>query len=96
MNKEYPIRVVTKITGLSADQIRKWEERYSILNITRSSKGSRRFTDKDLELLQLMLEAKRLGFSLQEIGELKLDELRVMLNDFKETYQKSLILKLNS
>ena len=88
MNKEYPIRVVTKITGLSADQIRKWEERYSILNITRSSKGSRRFTDKDLELLQLMLEAKRLGFSLQEIGELKLDELRVMLNDFQGNLSK--------
>ncbi|MFL2641395.1 MAG: MerR family transcriptional regulator [Thermodesulfobacteriota bacterium] len=88
MNKEYPIRVVTKITGLSADQIRKWEERYSILNITRSSKGSRRFTDKDLELLQLMLEAKRLGFSLQEIGELNLGELRVMLNDFQGNLSK--------
>jgi len=83
MNKDYPIRVVTKITGLTADQIRKWEERYSILNITRSSKGSRRFTDKDLELLQLMLEAKRLGFSLQEIGELTLEQLRSMVNDFQ-------------
>lgn len=82
-NKDYPIRVVTKITGLTADQIRKWEERYSILNITRSSKGSRRFTDKDLELLQLMLEAKRIGFSLQEIGELTILELRNIVNNFK-------------
>ena len=41
MNKEYPIRVVTKITGLSADQIRKWEERYSILNITRSMSATK-------------------------------------------------------
>ena len=82
-NKDYPIRVVTKITGLTADQIRKWEERYSILNITRSSKGSRRFTDKDLELLQLMLEAKRIGFSLQEIGELSLLQLRNIVNNFQ-------------
>ena len=29
--KEYPIRVVSKITGLTSDQIRKWEERYPIL-----------------------------------------------------------------
>jgi len=81
-NKEYPIRVVTKITGLSADQIRKWEERYSILNINRSVKGSRRFNDKDLELLQLMVQAKNMGFSLQEIGELKLKDLRSMVASF--------------
>ena len=84
-NKEYPIRVVTKITGLTADQIRKWEERYSILNINRSKKGSRRFTDKDLELLQLMVQAKNLGFSLHEIGELNLKELRLMVDNFEGT-----------
>lgn len=83
--KEYPIRVVTKITGLSADQIRKWEERYSILKINRSSKGSRRFTDRDLELLQLMVEAKNMGFSLQEIGELDLVNLKSMVNNFQQT-----------
>ena len=54
------LSAVLKITGLTADQIRKWEERYSILNITRSSKGSRRFTDKDLELLQIKFSLKRL------------------------------------
>ena len=86
-SKDYPIRVVTKITGLTADQIRKWEERYSILNINRSSKGSRRFTDKDLELLQLMLEAKRIGFSLQEIGELDLPTLRGIVDNFQGTSQ---------
>ena len=45
--KEYPIRIVSKITGLTSDQIRKWEERYPILKISRSERGSRRFTDKD-------------------------------------------------
>ena len=49
--KEYPIRIVSKITGLTSDQIRKWEERYPILKISRSERGSRRFTDKDLEVL---------------------------------------------
>ena len=48
--KEYPIRIVSKITGLTSDQIRKWEERYPILKISRSERGSRRFTDKDLEI----------------------------------------------
>jgi len=79
----YPIRVVSKITGLTPDQIRKWEERYSILNINRSSRGSRRFTDKDLELLQLMLQAKKIGYSLQEIGELNVTGLREIVNNFQ-------------
>lgn len=86
--KNYPIRVVTKITGLTADQIRKWEERYSILNINRSGKGSRRFTDKDLELLQLMVQAKNMGFSLQEIGELQLQDLKEMVNSFEGSSSK--------
>ena len=81
MSHSYPMRVVSKITGLSADQIRKWEERYPILKINRSSKGSRRFTDKDLEILQLMNEAKAIGFTLQEIGTLNLSELRNLVSE---------------
>ena len=83
--KEYPIRIVSKITGLTSDQIRKWEERYQILKISRSERGSRRFTDKDLEILQLMLEAKRIGFTLQEIGSYKVEELRNLVNELEST-----------
>tara|TARA_Y100001970_G_C14007614_1_gene736683 strand:+ start:39 stop:983 length:945 start_codon:yes stop_codon:yes gene_type:complete len=83
--KEYPIRIVSKITGLTSDQIRKWEERYPILKISRSERGSRRFTDKDLEILQLMLEAKRIGFTLQEIGNYKVEDLRSLVNELEST-----------
>ena len=79
--KEYPIRVVSKITGLTSDQIRKWEERYPILKISRSDRGSRRFNDRDLEVLQLMVEAKKIGFTLQEIGNYNVVDLKKLLND---------------
>ena len=88
MIKEYPMRVVSKITGLSADQIRKWEERYPILKINRSRKGSRRFTDRDLEILQLMNEAKSIGFTLQEIGTLKLLDLRNLVGEIRSGEKK--------
>ena len=88
MIKEYPMRVVSKITGLSADQIRKWEERYPILKINRSRKGSRRFTDRDLEILQLMNEAKSIGFTLQEIGTLKLIDLRNLVGEIRSGEKK--------
>ena len=65
--KEYPIRVVSKITGLTSDQIRKWEERYPILKISRSDRGSRRFNDRDLEVLQLMVEAKKLALLFKKL-----------------------------
>ena len=86
--KEYPIRVVSKITGLTSDQIRKWEERYPILKISRSDRGSRRFNDRDLEVLQLMVEAKKIGFTLQEIAS----ELNVSVSTVKRYNSRGLIL----
>ena len=40
----YSMRVVTRLTGLSADTIRKWEQRYGAVHPRRSQGNTRKFT----------------------------------------------------
>ena len=57
-------------SGLSADAIRFYESQQLLPPTRRSAAGYRQFGDDDLRRLNFIRRAKRLGFSLPEIGEL--------------------------
>ena len=57
-------------SGLSADAIRFYESQQLLPAARRSAAGYRQFGDDDLRRLNFIRRAKRLGFTLPEIGEL--------------------------
>jgi len=53
----YPIRTVSKITGVSEGTLRAWEVRYGIITPARTPGGHRIFSDNDIDRV---LEIKRM------------------------------------
>jgi methanogenic corrinoid protein MtbC1 len=66
------IAVVAKRTGIPADTLRKWEQRYGVLRPTRSAGGHRRYSDVDVgrvEWLKARLdEGYRIGEAAAMLG----------------------------
>ncbi len=71
----YPMRLVTRLTGLSADTIRAWERRHGAVTPSRSSGNTRRFTADEVRRLVLLREATEGGHSIRSIAPLGLSEL---------------------
>ena len=66
----YPLRVVIRRTGLSADVIRAWERRYGAVSPTRSEGGQRLYSEDDVVRLALLRKATSDGHSIGEIARL--------------------------
>lgn len=49
--QRYRIKSVAHITGLSTHALRKWEERYELIDPIRSANGYRTFSEEDIQLL---------------------------------------------
>lgn len=56
--------------GVSRKTIRLWEAKGLVQEAARTPAGYRLFTDTDLTRLQFIQQAKSLGFTLSEIGEI--------------------------
>lgn len=65
----YPIRAVSRLTGISADNIRAWERRYAAVSPQRT-KGGRLFSEADLARLRLLKQAVDNGHSIGRIATL--------------------------
>ena len=70
----YPMRVVTRMTGLSPERLRAWETRHRAVMPLRTDGGSRRYTETDVERLLLLRKATEAGHriggrALQEAGD---------------------------
>ena len=52
----YPIRAVSKLTGISVDTLRAWERRYAVVDPERDERG-RLYSDADVERLRLLRQA---------------------------------------
>ncbi|MCB1153420.1 MAG: MerR family transcriptional regulator [Deltaproteobacteria bacterium] len=75
-NKElYPIRVVTRMTGLSPDIIRAWERRYGAVEPHRTDGNTRLFTSADIHRLALLKRVVDSGHNIKSIAGLTDDEL---------------------
>jgi DNA-binding transcriptional MerR regulator len=71
----YPIRAVSKLTGIGIDTLRAWERRYGAVTPTRDDRG-RMYTEADVARLRLLNGAVQQGHSIGRLGGLSNDQLR--------------------
>jgi len=71
----YPIRAVSKLTGIAIDTLRAWERRYGAVTPTRDDRG-RLYTDADIARLRLLQRAVSSGHSVGRIATLSDKELQ--------------------
>ena len=58
------------VLGISTDTLRYYEKIELITNVQRNDVGIRLYSDKDLSRLRFIKRAQKMGFSLNEIGQL--------------------------
>lgn len=65
----YPIRAVSKLTGLSVDTLRAWERRYDAIAPKRAGRG-RIYSEADIRRLNLLREAVEAGHAIGQVASL--------------------------
>ena len=71
----FPIRAVSRLTGIGIDTLRAWERRYRAVTPVRDDRG-RMYTDADVARLRLLSGAVEQGHSIGRLAGLSNDELR--------------------
>jgi len=77
---EHPIQVVARRTGLTADVIRVWERRYSVVNPKRANNSRRLYSDEDVEKLNLLRRATSAGRRIGDVAALSIEKLRELVD----------------
>ena len=65
----YRIKSVAAITGLSTHVIRKWEERYALIQPIRSDNGYRTFSEEDIQILLFLQTKLQQGETIGQIAQ---------------------------
>lgn len=76
----YPMRVVTRMTGLSVDTIRAWERRYGAVQPERTEGNARRYSAEQVRRLTLLKEATDRGHAIRELAQATEQDLRRLLD----------------
>jgi MerR family transcriptional regulator, light-induced transcriptional regulator len=71
----YPIRAVSRLTGLGIDTLRAWERRHHAVTPSRDDRG-RIYTDADVDRLRLLRDVVARGHSIGRVARLDRDSLR--------------------
>ena len=71
----YPIRAVSRLTGIGIDTLRAWERRHAAVTPVRDDRG-RMYTDDDVARLRLLRGAVEQGHSIGRIAGLSTADLR--------------------
>lgn len=79
----YPMRLVTRLTGLSSDTIRAWERRYRAIEPDRSSGNTRQFSADDVRRLTLLKEVTDLGHSISQVAPLDTASLEALVGSVR-------------
>ena len=74
----YPIRAVSKQTGISIDTLRAWERRYQAVTPQRDDRG-RLFTEADVQRLHLLRTAVEHGHAISQLAVLKDEDLQTLI-----------------
>jgi DNA-binding transcriptional MerR regulator/methylmalonyl-CoA mutase cobalamin-binding subunit len=74
----YPIRAVSRLTGLSVDTLRAWERRHHVVTPLRDDRG-RLYTGGDVKRLQLLAAAVERGHAIGRLAALSDGELEAMI-----------------
>ncbi|MEM7411415.1 MAG: MerR family transcriptional regulator [Myxococcota bacterium] len=80
----YPLRVAARVTGISAETIRAWENRHGIVRPTRTAGGTRRYSPEDLERLRQVKAAVDAGNRIGRVAELDATSLAALSEDDTE------------
>jgi DNA-binding transcriptional MerR regulator len=75
LTAHYPIRAVSKLTGLGIDTLRAWERRHGAVVPVRDDRG-RMYTEADIARLRLLRDAVEQGHSIGRLAGLSDAELR--------------------
>jgi MerR family transcriptional regulator, light-induced transcriptional regulator len=78
METRYPIRAVSRITGLALDTLRAWERRYKAVVPERSERG-RHYSPAQIERLLLIGQLVQKGHAIGRIAPLPDEELKNLL-----------------
>jgi MerR family transcriptional regulator, light-induced transcriptional regulator len=78
MSSSYPIRAVTKLTGIPEDTLRAWERRYRAVTPRRSGRG-RLYSDKEIQRLELLRDVVAQGHAIGQIATASDTRLRTLL-----------------
>jgi DNA-binding transcriptional MerR regulator len=74
---KYPIRVVSRLTGIGIDTLRAWERRYNAVTPSRD-RESRLYSDADVARLRLINQAASSGHRVGQIAGLSDKDLRAL------------------
>jgi DNA-binding transcriptional MerR regulator/methylmalonyl-CoA mutase cobalamin-binding subunit len=74
----YPIRAVSKLTGISIDTLRAWERRYQAVTPQRDE-SRRLYTEADVQRLQLLNAAVEKGHAIGRLAGLSNEELQGLI-----------------
>ena len=72
---KYPIRTVSKMTGLGIDTLRAWERRYDAVRPHRDDRG-RLYSDADVQRLRLLRDAVANGHAIGRAARFDVRELQ--------------------
>jgi MerR family transcriptional regulator, light-induced transcriptional regulator len=89
MEAHYPIRAVSRLTGLSIDTLRAWERRYQAIVPERTDRG-RQYTHANVQRLILLRELVERGHTISQIAPLPDAELRSMLSTAQPAARKAI------
>ena len=85
----YPIRAVSKLTGIAIDTLRAWERRYGAVTPVRDSRG-RLYSDADVARLRLLHQAVSQGHAIGRIASISDAELRKIATAAKSATTRAL------
>ena len=71
--------IVARRSGLSSHVIRAWERRHNAIEPARTPTNRRLYSDNDIERLQKLHRATRLGHSISQIAHFSADELDTLI-----------------
>lgn len=77
-NLRYPIRAVSKLTGLSIDTLRAWERRYQAVHPKRDERG-RLYSEADIKRLQMLHAVVERGHAIGRVSHLSDGQLESLL-----------------
>lgn len=70
-----PLRTVTALTGLSADLVRAWENRYGVVRPVRGPRGARLYSSADVDHLRTLARVVAAGRAIGDVARLRPHEL---------------------
>jgi hypothetical protein len=80
-HERYPVRTVTRLTGLSADVVRVWERRYGVVAPLRGPRGTRLYSADDVAHLRLLARVVRAGRAIGDVARLDRDALEALVGE---------------